>query len=81
VARIRYRLPASAVASRFSPQSASVEPEGDVACVLTAGGDDPETMVLYFASVGAEFEVLEPPEVQAAASALGDRLCRAGAPP
>jgi predicted DNA-binding transcriptional regulator YafY len=81
VARVRYRLPASAVARRFSPQSASVEPDGDASCVLTAGGDNPETMVLYFASVGAEFEVLEPPEVQAAATALAGRLRRAAAPP
>jgi hypothetical protein len=85
VARVRYQLPASVVASHFSPQSVRIEPDGRPdggdACVLTAGGDDPETMVLYFAMVGAEFEVLEPSEVQAAASAVGKRLYRAGGSP
>ena len=81
VARVRYRLPASVVARHFSPSSVSVEPDGDDACVLTAGGDHPETMVLYFALVGGEFEVLGPPQVQDAASAVGKRLRRASGSP
>ncbi|KZS67879.1 hypothetical protein A4G26_08305 [Mycobacterium kansasii] len=81
VARVRYQVPASVVARHFSPQSMTVEPDGDEACVVTAGGDDPHRMVLYFATVGAEFEVLEPAEVQAAAGAVGKRLRRAGKAP
>jgi predicted DNA-binding transcriptional regulator YafY len=81
VARVRYPVPTSVVARHFSPQSVSVEPDGDHACVLTAGGDDPERMVLFFAMVGAEFEVLEPPEVRRAADTVGTRLRSAGAPP
>jgi predicted DNA-binding transcriptional regulator YafY len=81
VARVRYPVPMSVVARHFSPQSVSVEPDGDQACVLTAGGDDPERMVLFFAMVGAEFEVLEPPEVRRAADTVGTRLRSAGAPP
>jgi hypothetical protein len=85
VARVHYQLPASVVARHFSPQSVQIAPEsrpdGGDAGVLTAGGDDPETMVLFFAMVGAEFEILEPAEFQAAAGAVGKRLLRAGGSP
>ena len=81
VARVRYRLPASEVARHFSPQSMRVEPDGADACVVTAGGDQPESMVLHFAMVDADFEVLEPPEVQAAARAVARRLHHAGGSP
>lgn len=72
-------MPEETVAQYFSAASASVEPDGDNACVVTAGGDDPERMVLYFAMVGAEFAVLEPPEVITAARAVSVRLQRAAA--
>jgi predicted DNA-binding transcriptional regulator YafY len=81
VARVRYPLPASLVSQRFSSSSVRIEPDGAHACVLTAGGDDPETMVLYFAMAGAEFQVLDPPEVRKAAVAIGSRLRLAGTPP
>lgn len=81
VARVRYRMPMADVARRFSPQSARVEPDGPQACVVTAGGDDPEAMALHFAMVAAEFEVLEPAEVREAARAVGERLRRAGGAP
>jgi predicted DNA-binding transcriptional regulator YafY len=81
VARVRYQLPASDVARHFSPQSVRVEPEGADACVVTAGGDQPEMMVLHFAIVHADFEVLEPPEVRAAAHAVAERLHHAGGSP
>lgn len=80
LARVRYSMPEEAVAQYFSPASASVEPDGDNACVVTAGGDDPERMVLYFAMTGVAFEVLEPPELIAAARAVSARLRRAASP-
>lgn len=78
VARVRYRAPQSAVAQCFPPASATVEPDGPDACIVTAGADDPERMVLYFATVGHDFEVLEPPEAVAAVRAVADRLRLAG---
>jgi hypothetical protein len=37
-------------------------------------------MVLYFATVGYDFEVLEPPEVLRAVDAVSERLRRATRP-
>ena len=58
--------------------SVTIEPDGPDACIVTAGADDPERMVIYFAMVGYEFEVLEPPEVVRAVGSVADRLRRAG---
>jgi predicted DNA-binding transcriptional regulator YafY len=77
VARVRYDASEEAVAQRFSPASVSIEADGPDACIVTAGADDPERMVFYFATVGYDFEVLEPPEVARAVEAVADRLHRA----
>ncbi|MET0996884.1 MAG: WYL domain-containing protein, partial [Mycobacterium sp.] len=78
VARVRYFAAEHVVAQHFSPSSASIEPDGPDACVVTAGGDDPERMALYFAMVGSDFEVLQPPEVARAVRTVAERLRRAG---
>ncbi|MBO0678981.1 YafY family transcriptional regulator [Mycolicibacterium sp. S2-37] len=80
VARVRYQAPLDVVAPHFPPGSAQIEADGPDACIVTAGADDPERMALYFAVGGAEFQVLEPPEVIAAAAAVADRLRRAVSP-
>ncbi|KWX20828.1 transcriptional regulator [Mycolicibacterium wolinskyi] len=77
VARVRYHAPQDVVAQKFSAASVTVEADGPDACILTAGADDPERMVLYFATVGHDFEVLEPPEVAAAVRDVSARLLRA----
>ena len=59
----------------------TIEADGPDACIVTAGADDPDRMVIYFAAVGAEFEVLEPPEVAAAVESAADRLRRAASRP
>ncbi|WP_094287690.1 helix-turn-helix transcriptional regulator [Mycobacterium lehmannii] len=76
VARVHFSAPESVVAQHFSPSSAMIEPDGPDACVVTAGADDPERMVLYFAAVGCDFRVLSPPEVIQAAEAVWKRLRR-----
>ena len=77
VARVRFYAPEHVVAQHFSPASVTVEPAGPDACIVTAGADDPERMVFYFALPGCEFEVLEPPEVARAVGAVAERLARA----
>ena len=69
------------VAQHFSPSSVTIEADGPDACIVTAGADDPERMVFYFATVGADFEVLEPPEVADAVESVAERLRRAASRP
>jgi predicted DNA-binding transcriptional regulator YafY len=76
IARIRFDAPESVVARHFSPASVTIEPDGADACIVTAGADDPEMMVFYFASVGCDFQVLEPQEVVDAVAAVTARLQR-----
>lgn len=76
VARVHFDAPKDVVAQHFSPSSATIEPDGPHACVVTAGADDPERMVLYFATVGCDFRVLSPPEVIQAVEAVSKRLRR-----
>ncbi|KUH95717.1 YafY family protein [Mycobacterium sp. IS-3022] len=76
VARVRFHAPERILAQHFSAASATVEADGPDACIVTAGADDPERMVLYFATVGCDFEVLEPPEVVGAVRAVSERLQR-----
>jgi predicted DNA-binding transcriptional regulator YafY len=77
VARVRFSSPYDVVAQHFSPSSATVQADGADACVVTAGGDDAERIALYLAMVGADFEVLDPPEVADAVSVVAERLRRA----
>lgn len=77
VAKVRYRASQEVVAQTFSPASADIQPDGDDACIVTTGADDPDRMVLYLALPGCEFEVLEPPEVVAAVRDVAERLARA----
>ncbi|OBG87719.1 transcriptional regulator [Mycobacterium sp. E136] len=76
VARVRFEAPQSVVAQHFSAASVTIEPDGPDRCIVTAGADDPERMVLFFAMVGCDFEVLSPPEVVWAAELVSDRLGR-----
>jgi predicted DNA-binding transcriptional regulator YafY len=78
VARVRYLASQEVVAQFFSQQSVEIEPDGDDACIVTAGADEPERMVPWLAMPGIDFDVLEPPEVVAAVRDVAERLLRAG---
>ncbi|MDT5013397.1 MAG: hypothetical protein QOH57_5014 [Mycobacterium sp.] len=77
VARVRYFAPYAIVAQHFSPGSATVEPDGPDACLVTAGGDDAQMIAVYLAMVGVDFEVLAPAEVAEGLRVVADRLHRA----
>ncbi|MBU8825462.1 helix-turn-helix transcriptional regulator [Mycolicibacterium goodii] len=81
VARVRYFAPEQVVAQRFPPGTATFEPDGPDACIVTSGAEDPRHLAMYFATVGHEFEVLEPPELIDAVHAMADRLRRAAGVP
>lgn len=76
VARVRYFAPKDVVAQHFSPASVTIEPDGPDACVLTAGGDDPERIAMYLTFPGCDFTIIEPPEVIDAALSLSERVKR-----
>jgi predicted DNA-binding transcriptional regulator YafY len=76
-ARVRYHAAQDQIARIFSPASVEIEPDGDDACIVTTGADDPERMVLYLGMPGYDFEVLSPPAVVEAVRTVADRLRRA----
>ncbi|CAN5365562.1 YafY family protein [soil metagenome] len=77
VARVRYRAAKETVAQHFSPSSATIEANGPDSCMVTAGADNPETLALYLAMVGCDFQILGPSEVIAGAHTMAERLMRA----
>jgi predicted DNA-binding transcriptional regulator YafY len=77
VARVRYHAPEAVVAQTFSVSSVDIEPDGEDACIVTVGADDPEGMVPWLAMPGCAFEVLEPQEVIEAVRTVAERLTRA----
>lgn len=76
-ARIRLHLPVSAAAERLPPTVGQLEPDGDRACILRTGAGSPDVLAIYVAILGAEFEILDPPELSAHILALAGRLTRA----
>jgi len=76
-ARVRLHAPAAAVRDRVSAGSGMVETVDDATCVLTAGGGDLGWMAVWLATFGVDFEVLDPPELQAEVRVLAGRMDRA----
>jgi hypothetical protein len=64
-ARIRLQLPASAAAERIPSTVAHPQADGDAACILHTGAESPDVLPAYAAILGAEFEILDPPELAA----------------
>jgi predicted DNA-binding transcriptional regulator YafY len=81
VARVRFDAPAALVAEHVPATAGTVEPLDDATCVLTAGADHLDHLSVYLAAVGADFAVLEPPELRDVMADLAGRLGRAAARP
>jgi predicted DNA-binding transcriptional regulator YafY len=79
VARVRFDVPAEQVRERIPATAGTVEPVDDTSSLLTAGADHLDHLCVWLASVGAEFTVLEPPELREVMADLADRLGRAAA--
>src|SRR5262249_5496061 len=62
-ARIRLHVPASAVAERLPPTVGHLQADGEHACILHTGAESPDVLAIYVAVLGAEFEILDPPEL------------------
>lgn len=76
-ARFILHAPLQEVAQRVSPLAARLEPLDDERCLLETGGHTLQMIPLYVASLGIDFEVLEPPELVDLVRQMTARLRRA----
>ena len=67
------QAPAEQVRRRFSAGWGKITPIGDGSCEYRTGDDDLDWLALRIASLGVEFEVMEPPELAEHLAALAGR--------
>ncbi len=65
------------VAEPIPPTAGHLRADGEHACILHTGAESPDVLAIYIALIGAEFEVLDPPEPAEHILALAGRLTRA----
>src|SRR3954464_2045823 len=75
--RVRLRAPAARVKPRVPARYATVEPDGEDACIVTTRGAWPRNFLVWMALPAEPMEVLDPPELAEAARALVSRLAAA----
>jgi predicted DNA-binding transcriptional regulator YafY len=76
-ARVLFHAPAETI-SRWIPHNAGlVEPVDERTCTLQTGAQSLETLSIYLALVGVDFEVHEPPELAVHMRTLAERFTRA----
>lgn len=74
LARVRVHARPDQVRELVPPQVGRVEDDRDGWCVLVAGGDNLDWLAMHVAQMGFEAQVLDPPELRAAAALLARRL-------
>lgn len=77
-ARVRLRATPERVRELVPPQVGRVEDDGAGGSVLIAGGDDLDWLAVHVVRLGLDAEVLGPPELRDAATALARRLAALG---
>jgi predicted DNA-binding transcriptional regulator YafY len=75
--QIRVRAGAVRIAKRIPAGYAAVEPDGDDRCIVTTDGPWSRQFLVWMALLDEPIEVLGPPQLVAAAQALGTRLTTA----
>jgi predicted DNA-binding transcriptional regulator YafY len=78
VARLVVHAPAASVTERLGSAAESVELLDEERCLVSLGGASASGMAVWLGFLGADFEVLDSPELAAEVSALGARYTRAG---
>jgi predicted DNA-binding transcriptional regulator YafY len=68
--------PAEVVAERVPPTAGVIEVVDAGTCTLSTGADTLDLLALHLALIGADFEVLEPPELAGHVHAMAERLRR-----
>jgi predicted DNA-binding transcriptional regulator YafY len=76
-ARILMHAPIDVVADLASPTAGRLEVVDESSCVLHTGANSLDTLALYVALKGVDFEVLDPPELVYHIRQLASRLARA----
>jgi predicted DNA-binding transcriptional regulator YafY len=76
-ARIVLHAPLSVVAERVAPTVGSLKALDEETCLLRCGGDWLGGLAVYVATIGVDFEILEPPELVEEVRRLADRFARA----
>jgi predicted DNA-binding transcriptional regulator YafY len=72
--RARVNAPFADVRRRVPERWATVEPDGEEAAIVTTRGPWRESFVVWMATLGAPFEVLDPPELRVVAQSIAERL-------
>lgn len=75
-ATVRVHAPAADLAKRL-PASVAIEAIDERTCLARVGSDSPEMLATYLGMLGADFDVVEPPELRRHVRALGERYVRA----
>jgi predicted DNA-binding transcriptional regulator YafY len=75
-ARVKVFAPRAQLAARL-PASVVLEEVDARSCIAAVGADSPEVLGFYLAMLGADFEVLDGPELHAPLLTLGRRFMRA----
>lgn len=81
VAKVRIEAPKSVVAQAIPPSVGTVTADGRRHCILEAGGNDFDAMVMHLGRLPWDLTVLEPPELRDAMRRQAERLLRAAATP
>jgi predicted DNA-binding transcriptional regulator YafY len=76
-ARVVLRAPVEVVGERLSPSVGLLETLDEGRCVLHTGAHSLDTLALWIALLGVDFEVLDPPELVDHLRTLGERMLRA----
>lgn len=76
--RFTLHASAEAVARQMPPTVATIDPIDDRHCVLHAGSNSLDELVLWVARIGVTFEIHEPPELKGHIRQLANRLLAAG---
>ncbi len=76
-ARVIVHAPAAQLIERFGPWLGTVTPIDESSCTIHAGADSVEQLAAWLGTLGADFQVSEPPELVAAVLSLADRYAAA----
>jgi len=76
---VRLAVTAEAAARRIPARYATVEPDGDEACIVTSRSRWTDGFLVWMATLREPMEVLGPPELVEAARTLAERLAAAAA--